>query len=54
LAAGFVLGYLAGTQPAYESWVEKLWKLSAAFAVLITVAAFAMMLLFLMAVQSRL
>lgn len=54
LAAGFVVGYLAGTPPAYERWTEKLWKLSAAFSVLITVAAFAMMLLFLMAVQSRL
>jgi rhomboid protease GluP len=53
LAAGFGLSYLAGTQPAYESWTEKLWKLSAAFAVLITVAAFGMMLLFLFAVQSQ-
>jgi rhomboid protease GluP len=53
LAAGFVLGYVAGTQPAYERWTEKLWKLSAAFSVLITVAAFAMMLLFLTAVQSQ-
>lgn len=53
LAAGFVLGYVAGTQPAYERWTEKLWKLSAAFSVLITVAAFAMMLLFLLAVQSQ-
>jgi rhomboid protease GluP len=54
LAAGFVLGYIAGTQPAYDRWSDKLWKLAAAFSVLITIAAFAMMLLFLMAVQSQL
>jgi rhomboid protease GluP len=53
LAAGFVLGYIAETQPAYDRWSDKLWKLAAAFSVLITVAAFAMMLLFLMAVLSQ-
>lgn len=50
LAAGFVLSYLAGTQPLYERSTEKLWKAAAAACLVITVAAFALMLLFLMSV----
>jgi rhomboid protease GluP len=53
LVAGVAFGYLAGTQPLHERWTEKLWKVSAAFCVLITAAAFAQMLLFLVAVQAR-
>lgn len=53
LVAGLAFGYLAGTQPLHERWTEKLWKLSAAFCVVITAAAFIQMLLFLTAVQSR-
>jgi rhomboid protease GluP len=49
LVAGFAIAYLAGTQPLYERWTEKLWKLSAACCVLITAAAFVQMLLFLTA-----
>lgn len=51
LAAGFVFGYLAGTQPLYERWTERLWRFAAACCVVITAAAFAMMLLFLTAVS---
>ena len=54
LVAGLAVGYAAGTQPLYERWTEKLWKLAAALCIAITLAAFAMMFLFLLAVQSRL
>lgn len=52
LAAGFALGYIAGTPRLADGWTEKLWRFAAACCVAITLAAFALMLRFLLAVQS--
>jgi rhomboid protease GluP len=54
LAAGFVLGYIAGTPRGLQNWTETLWKVCAICSILITTAAFGMMLLFLLTVQSQL
>jgi rhomboid protease GluP len=52
LAAGFAVAYLVGTPPLVESWTEKLWRFAAACCVVITLAAFALMLRFLLQVQA--
>lgn len=51
LAAGFLTGYLAGTPPLYARWTEQVWRIAAALCVLITLAAFAMMVSFLVSVK---
>jgi rhomboid protease GluP len=44
LIAGFVAGYLAGTRKLQSAAADGMWKAAAAFCVLITLAAFALML----------
>jgi rhomboid protease GluP len=44
LIAGFITGYLAGTPKLQSTAAEGIWKAAAALCVLITVAAFALML----------
>lgn len=51
LVAGFVFGWIAGPQRAYEQWTDKVWKVAAAISVAITIAAFGLMLMLLRAVQ---
>jgi rhomboid protease GluP len=50
LAAGFVIAFVAGTPPLYDRWTGQAWRIAAAICVLITIAAFANMLLFLLSV----
>lgn len=45
IAGGFLLAYVAGTPKLTETAFEKLWRLAAIFCVVITVAAFGLMLL---------
>jgi rhomboid protease GluP len=44
LVAGFAIGYIAGTPGLQRTWADKAWKAAAAFCVLLTLAAFALML----------
>jgi rhomboid protease GluP len=44
LAAGFGLAYAAGTPPLFPGWSERLWQASAVLCVVITLAAFLLML----------
>jgi rhomboid protease GluP len=48
LAAGFALAYAAGTRRLTAHWTDKLWTLTAVVSVLVTLAAFAYMLRFLL------
>jgi rhomboid protease GluP len=48
LAAGFAVAYAAGTQKLAAHWTDKLWTVAAAVSVLITLAAFGLMLTFLL------
>lgn len=50
LATGFVAGYLAGTPRLYQNWSERAWQMAAVLCVVITLAAFANMILFLTSV----
>jgi rhomboid protease GluP len=43
LAAGFVVGYVAGTPKLVDTWGERFWRVAAYGAVALTVASFAMM-----------
>jgi rhomboid protease GluP len=54
LAAGFALAWVTGTRKLVATPADKLWKVAAVFCVIVTLAAFALMLQFLIAVQSRL
>jgi hypothetical protein len=54
LVSGFTLAYVMGTPPLFERWTENFWKLSAALCVLIAAWAFVQMVMFFVAVQSRL
>lgn len=51
LAAGFAFAWVAGTPKLTESWVDRMWKVAAATSLLITIAAFGLMILFLLSVQ---
>jgi rhomboid protease GluP len=53
LAAGFVVGYFGGIPPLYQRPTEKLWTIAAGLSILLTVASFALMAIFFVAVQSR-
>ncbi len=44
LAAGFVVGYIAGTPKLTAAWAERFWRVAAYAAVAATIASFAMML----------
>ncbi|MBC7924148.1 MAG: rhomboid family intramembrane serine protease [Bryobacteraceae bacterium] len=50
LLTGFALGYVAGTPRVYSNWIEKAWQIAAVASVIITLAAFANMILFLTSV----
>jgi rhomboid protease GluP len=43
LAAGFATGYIAGTPGLQTTWADKAWKAAAALCVVLTLAAFAVM-----------
>lgn len=53
LASGFALAYVMGTPPSIERWSDNIWKLAATLCVLIAAWAFVQMVMFFMAVQSR-
>jgi rhomboid protease GluP len=45
LAAGFLMGYIAGTPRLVDTWSEKFWRIAAACCLVITAAAFVQMIL---------
>ncbi|MDZ4799017.1 MAG: rhomboid family intramembrane serine protease [Bryobacteraceae bacterium] len=51
LATGFAFAWIAGTPRLVESWADRVWKVAAAICVVITIAAFGLMVQFLLSVQ---
>lgn len=51
LITGFAFAWIAGTPRLVETWTDRMWKVAAATCVAITIAAFGLMILFMLSVQ---